>query len=48
MQYLSSIVSIVTLPMCVFFLKGIYEEVKQNSKSIVELDKRVTMLEAKK
>lgn len=48
MQYISSIVSIITLPLCVFFLKGIYDEVKQNTKNINELDKRVSVLEAKK
>lgn len=42
---LSRIAMIVGFPMIVYFLRGILEEFKEVKKAVIELDKRVTIIE---
>jgi hypothetical protein len=45
---IGAIVGTVSFPLCVYFLKGIHDDIKENRKDIITLDKRVFMLEQTK
>ncbi len=44
-QTLSALVGVISMPLVVYFLRGILEEFKELKKAVHEIDKRVTKVE---